>query len=286
MTTSSESSQSENTYILGHTAAEKVRLIEQDRHFTQAMGGLLPEQSNLSTIHRVLDVACGPGGWALELAQAYPHMEVVGFDIDAGMIDYANAQASASGLDNASFRVMNALEPFGFPDGFFDLVNARFLVGFLTQKQWPAAIGELLRVCRSGGIIRLTESEWGGTSSPSYEQSLNFTILAQQRVGQGFSVDGRHVGITPYIGHFLQQAGCRNVQEVGYALDFSAGTPMQKLVCDDLWIAQKLLQPFHVGMGVATQEEVDLLYEQIPAEMLSHDFYGSLYMLTAWGSKP
>jgi len=105
-----------------------------------------------------------------------------------------------------------------------------------------------------------------------------------QRVGQGFSVDGRHVGITPHLRHFLLQAGCMNVQEVAYALDFSAGTPMQKPVCDDLWIAQKLLQPFHVGIGVATQEEVDRLYEQIPSEMLSGDFYGTLYLLTAWGA--
>ncbi len=277
-----------NTYILGHTDTEKVRLIEQDRHFNQAIGGLLAEQAEsvLANVRRVLDVACGPGGWALDLAQQYPDIEVVGVDIDVGMIEYANTMARASGLDNALFQVMDATKPLAFPDGSFDLVNARFLVGFLTQAQWPAVVEELLRVCRSGGIVRLIESEWGGTSSPSYEQSLNFTILAMQRVGQGFSVDGRHVGITPHVRHFLLQAGCMDVQEVAYALDFSAGTPMQKLVCDDLWVAQKLLQPFHVGVGVATQEEVDRLYEQIPAEMLSGDFYGTLYLLTAWGSKP
>lgn len=277
-----------NAYILGHTDTEKVRLTQQDRHFNLAMGGLLAEQdeSVLLTARHILDVACGPGGWALDLAQQCPDIQVVGVDIDERMIEYANTMARASKLDNALFRVMDATKPLAFPDGSFDLVNARFLVGFLTQEQWPPVIEELVRVCRSGGIVRLIESEWGGSSSPSYEQSLNFTILAMQRVGQGFSVDGRHVGITPHIRHFLLQAGCMDVQEVAYALDFSAGTPMQKLVCDDLWVAQKLLQPFHVGMGVATQEEVDRLYEQIPAEMLSDDFYGSLYMVTAWGSKP
>lgn len=277
-----------NAYILGHTDTEKVRLTQQDRHFNLAMGGLLAEQdeSVLLTARHILDVACGPGGWALDLAQQCPDIQVVGVDIDEGMIEYANTMARASKLDNALFRVMDATKPLAFPDGSFDLVNARFLVGFLTQEQWPPVIEELVRVCRSGGIVRLIESEWGGSSSPSYEQSLNFTILAMQRVGQGFSVDGRHVGITPHIRHFLLQAGCMDVQEVAYALDFSAGTPMQKLVCDDLWVAQKLLQPFHVGMGVATQEEVDRLYEQIPTEMLSDDFYGSLYMVTAWGSKP
>ncbi len=86
-----------NTYILGHTDTEKVRLIEQDRHFNQAMGGLLAEQAeaDLSTVHRVLDVACGPGGWALDLAQQYPDIQVVGVDIDEGMIEYANTMARA-----------------------------------------------------------------------------------------------------------------------------------------------------------------------------------------------
>src|SRR5260370_21623756 len=181
----------------------------------------------------------------------------------------------AGELDDAVFRVMDASKARDFPDGSFDLVNARFMVAFLTQEQWPVVIEELLRVCRSGGIVRLIESEWGGTSSPSYEQSLNFTILAMQRVGQGFSVDGRHVGITPYVRHFLLQAGCVDVREVAYALDFSAATPMHKLVCDDLWAAQKLLQPFHVCAGDATQEEVDRLYERIPAERLSDDFSGT-----------
>src|SRR5271167_1274627 len=163
----------ENTYILGHTATEKVRLIEQDRHFNRAMSGLLPEQPDLSTIHRVLDVACGPGGWVLDLATESPDTEVVGVDIDTGMIEYATTMARASGLDNALFQVMDASAPLAFPDGSFDLVNGRFLVGFLTQAQWPTVIGEMVRVCCSRGIIRLTESEWGGTNSPSYEQTLN-----------------------------------------------------------------------------------------------------------------
>src|SRR5260370_20757515 len=113
---------------------------------------------------------------------------------------------------------MDASNPLDFPGGSFDLVNARFMVALLTQVQWPAVIEELLRVCRSGGIVRLIESEWGGTSSPSYEQSLNFTILAMQRVGQGFSVDGRHVGITPRTPHFLPHAGGIALHDIPAAL--------------------------------------------------------------------
>src|SRR5438105_446444 len=226
--------QADNTYILGHTSAEMVRLTEQDRHFTEAMGGPLPEFTDLSSSHRVLDVACGPGGWCLELAQAYPQMQVVGVDIDEGMIRYATEQAAAGRLDNVSFRTMNVLDPLDFPNGFFDLVNARFMVGFLPPKTWPTVLGEFMRITRSGGILHLTEQEWTGCSSAAYETTQRLTFQASLRAGvNAFPGDARHVGITPRLQGFLQQAGCVNLQEAVYTLDFSAGTPAHLKVYQD-----------------------------------------------------
>ena len=45
------------------------------------------------------------------MARAYPHLQVMSFDIDAQMIDYAITQARGGKLENASFQVMNALDP-------------------------------------------------------------------------------------------------------------------------------------------------------------------------------
>jgi SAM-dependent methyltransferase len=83
----------------------------------------------LSTIQKacekgiLLDIACGPGGWALEMALAYPSIQVTGIDISPGMIDYANAQAHASGLDNVKFQVATITDPLTFPDDTFDLIK-------------------------------------------------------------------------------------------------------------------------------------------------------------------
>jgi len=73
-----KSEPNENTYFIKDSGAELARLIEQERVFSKALGGWLPEHPDLSTFlapfERILDVACGSGGWGISLAQAYPHL--------------------------------------------------------------------------------------------------------------------------------------------------------------------------------------------------------------------
>src|SRR2546426_4381475 len=132
MERSADIPRNQNTYVLdSESAAEMARLISQDHLVTEHMGGLLAERPNFSHIHRVVDIACGPGGWAQEVAFAHPNIEVVGIDISKTMIEYANAQAEVQNLTNLEFLVMDVHSPLEFPDESFDLVNARFLIGFI-----------------------------------------------------------------------------------------------------------------------------------------------------------
>jgi len=249
------------------------------------MGGLLPERSNdFSGIYRVLDVACGPGGWAQEVAFAHPEMEVTGFDISPAMIDYARMQAQVQGLNNASFLVMNLLKPLDFPDSSFDLVNARF-INFLPAAAWPQLVQEFRRITRPGGFIRLTESEWWYfTTSPALE-NLNAMIIRALKIQGSFSQTGRFTGILPMLGRLLRDAGCVNIQLVPHVIDFSAGTKAYQGFRKDAAAVFKLFQPFIIRMGVATQEEMDPLYEQMLLEMQQDDFRGLMLPLTAWGEK-
>lgn len=200
MATTPEPSKSESTYFIRDSGAELARLIEQEHALARALGGLLPEHPNpsafLAPSQRVLDAACGSGGWVLSLAQAYPHLQVMGFDIDARMIAYANTQAQAGGLDNASFQVMDARQPLDYPNNFFDLVNARWLGGIGPDK-WTSTIQEFLRITRPGGIIRLTETETFSLSNgPAFERLSSLFTQALKRAGLSLSPDGRSYGIT------------------------------------------------------------------------------------------
>ncbi len=286
MTVPGDSSKSDNVYISdSESGAEMARLIDQDRLITRGMDGLLPERSNDFTgIHRVLDGACGPGGWALEIAYSHPEIEVIGFDISQAMVDYANTQARVQGLDNASFRVMNLLKPLDFPDNFFDLVNVRF-VNFLPAATWPQFVRELAWVTRPGGFIRLTESEWWYFSTSPALETLNSMVIKAIQVQGGYSQTGRFTGILPILGSLLRDVGCININLVSHVIDYSFGTEAHEGFRRDASVVFKLFQPFIIRMGVATQEELDRLYDQMLLEMLQEDFRGLMLPLTALGEK-
>jgi SAM-dependent methyltransferase len=289
MATTPDPSNKENTYFIHDSGAELARLVEQERFFQKALGGLLPEQPDLAAFlapfHRVLDVASGSGGWVLEMARQYPHLEVIGFDIDARMIAYANTQAQVAGFDNASFRVMNAAEPLDFPDDYFDLVNARFMA-VVGAAAWPHVTRELYRITRPGGIIRLTETEqYSVSNSPSFERLSAAFLEAERRAGLALT-QGPTSGQTVMLGRFLRDAGCVNIQRRPQVIDWSAGTAEHEPMFQDLRMFIKLLQPFIIEVGVLTQEESDQLYREAEREMMSDDFCALLNFLTVWGEKP
>ena len=60
MAQSSSQDHTNNTYVIdAENGAEMVRLIDQDRLITQAMGGIFSERNDLSNIFDVLDIAAG-----------------------------------------------------------------------------------------------------------------------------------------------------------------------------------------------------------------------------------
>lgn len=71
---------------------------------------------------RVADIGCGVGWAAIELAKAFPHIKVDGFDADELSIKQARANAVEHGVaDRATFGVVDATSA-GLEDGAYDLV--------------------------------------------------------------------------------------------------------------------------------------------------------------------
>jgi 2-polyprenyl-3-methyl-5-hydroxy-6-metoxy-1,4-benzoquinol methylase len=282
-TSSSGSSGHDEYFIEAENAAEMARLMLQDRLVTEAMGGVLLEQTDLSQVYQALDVACGPGGWLLDLVSRYPHIQGIGIDISRLMMAYATGQAKKRNLANAHFHVMDVTQPFHFADNTFDLVNARLLTGFLSTRQWPPLIQECKRITRPGGILRLTEAEWAFTNSAAYDQLAQYNYLSLLRAGHSFSPHGRTCGTANMLRLLLRQAGYQDITYHAYAIDYSYGTEAYSSNCQNLLVFHKLIQPFLVQMQIATMEELQQLYKQAEEDIQSEDFCAVDYYLTVWG---
>lgn len=268
-------------------AAEMARLVRQSHTVTKVLGRLFPHELDLSNIHDVLDVACGPGTWALEMAQTHPQMQVTGFDISRRMIDYARSIADTEGRLNAHFRVMDATKPLDFPDSSFDLIQARFIFGFMRPATWPKLLQECKRLLRPGGVVILIEGEMPLTTSAAFEHIGRMIAQALKAVGQSFSPDGGHLGITPVLSRLVRDAGFLEIQQTVQGLDMSVGTDLHKdFFYPNFVSAFKLDQPFLIQAGVTTQEEIDRLYCQMLDEVNMDNFAAIDYGLVVWGKKP
>lgn len=70
---------------------------------------------------RILDVGCGIGGTSRLLAAKFPDASVQGITLSPAQVVRATQLAAGAGLENVSFRVMDALN-IEFEEGTFDLV--------------------------------------------------------------------------------------------------------------------------------------------------------------------
>ncbi len=140
-------------------------------------------------------------------------------DISHTTIQYARAMAYAQRLENATFREMNVHVPLEFANDSFDLVNARFISGFMSKTSWPALLQECQRVLRPGGILRLTETDWSLANCPTYVALSSKATQALWKVGHSFSPEGT-LGVTAILRPFLRKAGLQDTHIQAHVLDF------------------------------------------------------------------
>ncbi|HTK08662.1 MAG TPA: class I SAM-dependent methyltransferase [Ktedonobacteraceae bacterium] len=269
-----------------NSAAEVARITKRQQLMIDNVGGLFPERCGLSSIQRILDIACGPGIWALEVAFTYAQIEVVGIDPNRTNIRYAQAQAQAQNLENVDFQVMDALHGLDFSDHTFDLVNAQFIDDRVPISAWPTLLQSCLRVLRPGGVMRITISELIVTNSAAYEELLRLNMLALYKAGYGSSAHGYYSGTTAMLSHMLRQVGYQQVQQRAHVIDLSQGSKASQDNYASFAVLMQLIKPFLLKMEVVTEDRFDVLYREATINLLSDTYYGLWYFLTVWGEAP
>lgn len=264
---------------------ELTRVRIQDQMITRAMGGVLPEQADVAPFRRVLDVACGTGGWLIELARQNPQMTLIGIDVNKRMIDYAREQASAAGVDErVEFHTMDALGTLEFPQAFFDLVNMRCGGSFMRTWDWPKLLSEMQRITRSAGVIRLTEPEiFHQSNSPALTRLCEMFQCAMFQAGHLFTEDTS--GIIDHLARLLTQHGCQDVQTRDHFVQGQAGTEDGEAYFRDARHFFRTVRPFLEKRGCASSD-YDAVYQQALAEMQQPAFHVTWHLRSAWGTRP
>jgi len=120
--------------------------------WTRGTRAHLYRRANLLRAGRVLDVGSGTGVLTEELAER-TQGQVVGVDLDPGMVDFARERHG-----KAEYRTGDAHD-LAFRDGWFDLVVCHFLLLWCADAARVAQ--EMIRVTRPGGTVVVCASPGG-----------------------------------------------------------------------------------------------------------------------------
>jgi ubiquinone/menaquinone biosynthesis C-methylase UbiE len=265
----------DNHYFLdSEHPIEMARLVEQEEMITRVCG-LLPPGLPEQTTRRILDIGCGPGGWVLAVATAYPDIQVTGIDISATMIDYAQNWAYAQQQQNALLLHGNFAH-LPFTDGNFDLVYARLVQWFTPLEAQQAIFAEWLRVLRPGGTICFTEGSSVQTNSPVAENVFaRFTQVAQKT--------GRHFPDKEQQWRLAESLGLEEIQQTEHTLDFSYGSADHDTYVRDMQKSLLTSKNYLIReQAYENEEEFDGYYEQYFVEVNAPWFVGHLPFVVTW----
>jgi SAM-dependent methyltransferase len=261
-------------------------LILQERMLTEECGGVFPElETSFSTIHRILDVECGPGQWVLDVARAHAEVEIIGIDERPHMIYAAHVQqwANLEGMrkfQQVSFQKVDLTRPLPFDDHSFDFVNGR-LVCFLDRKDWPHFIAECKRILRPGGMVRVMESDpWGVTLSSASAQIASYVRHVLRKKGPMLSWKEDD---TPLLKPFFHAAGFESIAWQIYRFDALDKEKERQILTQVFTVLFCWAQPMLVKAGVVSASELEQLYLQALADFQLHASWPHRII---WGRKP
>jgi len=144
----------ESAYGQGH--AESVVRSQHWRDVSNSAAYLVP---HLRPGLAVLDVGCGPGTITVDIAARVAPGRVLGVDPSAEVLEQARANAELARLDNTAFEQGDVYELDAAADS-YDVAHAHQVLLHLTDP--VAALREMMRVVRPGGVVAARDSDYAG----------------------------------------------------------------------------------------------------------------------------
>ena len=198
-----------------HTMIQTIR--PRENRLIHAPFRELPPGRTGSQRSRVLDLGCGTGIWALDVAEKYPQTEVLGIDL--------NRMGPNSLLDNVDIRVPVDYEsPWSLGQDSWDLIHLQMGLGSVSS--WPSLFRKIFAHLRPG-------DGWFESVEIDYQPRCNDNSLPQDAklnqwyyyVSEAYHSIGRKIAYDHEMKRPLEEAGFTEVTHVEYVLPLNSWVP-------------------------------------------------------------
>ena len=270
---------SDPTYVMGHSAEERERLIQQAGLFGPITERFL-RTAGLGPGMRVLDTGCGVGDVSMLCASLVgAGGEVVGMDRDPAALAPARERVVAAGLSNVRFIEGDFREL--TPGELFDAVTGRAVLMYAADP--VVALRSLLPHLRSGGIVAFQEFDYTTLvalpSLPLIEQLAEWWRRAAGQAGIELQM-GLKLFPT-YVAAGLPGPEMHGETILGGGPDFAGYAYLAGVFRSIL----PLLERF--GIATAGEVDVDTLADRLRAEVVAGNSVFTLQMAVgAFARKP
>jgi ubiquinone/menaquinone biosynthesis C-methylase UbiE len=128
----------------------------------------LMEHLHLERPARMLDLACGAGGFIIELARRHPRLQITGVDLHPEMVRQGRQDAAAAKLSNIQFIEQDLFHHLPkFMEGEFDMGVCMFALSYLGVDH---VLTELRRILGPSGQAGVTTCSFN--SLPNWQHLL------------------------------------------------------------------------------------------------------------------
>ncbi len=210
------------TYTHGHH--ESVLRSHRWRTAANSAAYLLP---HLRPGLDLLDVGCGPGTLACDLARSVVPGRVIGIDASIEVVGEARRFAAGAGSPAIAFEVAD-LFALPFPDDSFDVTHAHQVLQHVGDP--VGALVEMRRVCRPGGLVAARDSDYPAMTFTPGDPDLDRALAAY---GTLTRVNGANWDAGRRLLGWARAAGFTEVATSASAWCFA--TPEERTWWGDLW---------------------------------------------------
>jgi len=163
-----------NEYVLGNKELGELKRLAFQHEVWRAETDLLLERTAIGAGSRVIDLGCGPGFLALDLARRVGAQgKVLALDSSEVFVAHLRRQAEELELDNIEVLQADVLQC-SLPAAESDVVVCRWLLMFLPDPE--SVVRKALRALRTGGMLAVMDY------SPFLDISLSPRVESFDRV--------------------------------------------------------------------------------------------------------